>query len=421
MHKIAIIGSGIAGLGTAWLLANDYEITVFEASQRPGGHTNTVIHEGVPIDTGFIVFNDRNYPRFGAFLDALDVPSQASDMSFGVSIDQARIEWAGNNLGSLFGRKALVASAAHWRMLLDILRFNRQGKRVLAGLQPAATTLGDFLDRHHYSRAFRVRYLLPMAAAIWSAPTRDLLAFPLVSFLHFYDNHGLLDLRNRPQWRTVCGGSQRYVQVVAELLGPRLRVDCPVAKVTREPGSVHVRLHSGETDSFDQVVFACHADTTLNLLADADARERQLLGAFHFQSNRAVLHTDPQLMPRRRGVWSCWNHLADRAEVSGQRVSVTYWVNRLQGIEGAQNYFVSLNPLHQPAPESVIREIDYDHPVFDTAAIEAQRGLPRIQGSRRSWYCGAWCDHGFHEDGLAAAERVASGLGVTAPWSAVHA
>lgn len=421
MQRIAIIGSGIAGLGAAWLLANDYEVTVFEANRRPGGHTHTVFHDGQPVDTGFIVFNDRNYPRFESFLDALDVPSQASDMSFAVSIGGGRVEWAGDNLGSLFGRKALAASGAHWRMLVDILRFNRQGKQALASGRPPETTLGEFLGRNRYSEAFQVRYLLPMAAAIWSAPTRDVLAFPLASFLRFYDHHGLLDLVDRPQWRTVCGGSYRYVQVMADRLGPRLRLDCPVAEVTRTPESAHVRLQSGETAAFDQVVFACHADTTLRLLADPDARERRLLGAFRFQPNRAVLHTDSRLMPRRRAVWSSWNYLADRAAVSDQCVSVTYWMNRLQRIGGARNYFVSLNPLREPAPECVLREIEYDHPVFDTPAIEAQQALPGIQGGRRSWYCGAWCGYGFHEDGLAAAERVASGLGVAAPWSAAHA
>lgn len=417
MAHIAIIGSGIAGLSSAWLLAGQHDITVFESGERAGGHTNTVLHGGQPVDTGFIVLNDRNYPRFQAFLTALDVPTQASDMSFGVSIDDGSIEWAGDNLTKLFAQKRLTTSPAHWRMLGDIVRFNRQGKALLAAKAPSPVTLGNFLADNRYSTAFQVRYLLPMAAAIWSSPTRDILDFPIAPFLRFFDNHGLLNLSDRPQWRTVTGGSHRYVQAVSRILGDRLRLSCPVTKVTRTTDAVHLRLGDGATQSFDQVVFACHADQALALLDDADTRERTLLGAFRFQHNRAVLHSDPKLMPRRRAVWSSWNYLADRAEVTGQHVSVTYWMNRLQCIDGVTEYFVSLNPLAEPDARHVIREIDYEHPIFDTRAINAQAALDSIQGSRRSWYCGAWCGYGFHEDGLVAAERVAAGLGVAAPWS----
>lgn len=416
MARIAIIGSGIAGLGTAWLLAGDHDITVFESETRAGGHTHTVMHGDQPVDTGFVVLNDRNYPRFQAFLSALDIPTQASDMSFGVSISGGSIEWAGDTPGKMFAQKGLATSPSHWRMLADIVRFNRRGKALLRAGACPDVSLGDFLARNHYGGAFRARYLLPMAAAIWSAPTRDMLDFPLAPFLRFFDNHGLLNLADRPQWRTVTGGGDRYVRAVARLLGDRLRLGCPVTHVARTSDTVHLRLDGREAQSFDQVVFACHADTALALLADADARETSLLGAFRFQRNRAILHSDPKLMPRRRAVWSSWNYLADRAAVSGQRVSVTYWMNRLQRIEGPRDYFVSLNPLVEPATESVIREIDYEHPVFNARAIEAQGALNSIQGSRGSWYCGAWCGYGFHEDGMAAAEHVASGLGVTAPW-----
>ncbi|MDN5862361.1 MAG: FAD-dependent oxidoreductase, partial [Salinisphaera sp.] len=377
-----------------------------------------VVHEGRPVDTGFIVLNDRNYARFQAFLAALGVPTQASSMSFGVSIGDGAIEWAGDNLATMFAQRKLAASAAHWRMLVDILRFNRQAKALLVAGVASRESLGAFLDHHQYSEAFRARYLLPMAAAIWSVPTRIMLDFPLAPFLHFLNNHGLLNLSDRPQWRTITGGCDRYVQAVVGLLGDRLRLGCPVARAQRTADAVKLRLASGESADFDQVVFACHADTALSLLADPDAREKNLLGAFRFQRNRAVLHSDPKLMPKRRSLWSSWNYLADRAEVSAQRVSVSYWMNRLQGIDGPRDYFVSLNPLADPDPRQLIREIDYDHPVFDARAIDAQAALGSIQGSRRSWFCGAWCGYGFHEDGLAAAERVAKGLGVTAPWSA---
>lgn len=417
MARIAIIGSGIAGLGTAWLLAGNHDITVFESQSRAGGHTHTVLHGEQPVDTGFIVLNERNYPRFRAFLSALDIPTQASDMSFGISIGQGSIEWAGDNLAKMFAQKRLAASASHWRMLADIVRFNRQGKTLLQRGDCPDTSLGDFLAHNHYGSAFRARYVLPMGAAIWSAPTRNMLDFPLLPFLRFFDNHGLLNLSDRPQWRTVTGGSDRYVQAVARVLGDRLRLGCPVTGVARTADGVCLRLDERETQRFDQVVFACHADTALALLEDAEAREKSLLGAFRFQHNRAVLHSDPALMPRRRSVWSSWNYLSDRAQVSNQRVSVTYWMNRLQRIDGPRDYFVSLNPLVEPQARSVIREIDYEHPVFDRRAIDAQTAMASIQGHRGSWYCGAWCGYGFHEDGMAAAQRVAEGLGVAAPWS----
>lgn len=419
MQRIAIIGSGIAGLGAAWLLADQYDITVFEAEQRVGGHTHTVMHGSQPVDTGFIVLNDRNYPRLQAFLAALGVSTQPSDMSFGVSIGDGAIEWAGDGLSGLYAQRRLTVSRAHWRMLADVLRFNRQAKRLLVNGAIPGIPLGDFLDTNNYSTTFRARYLLPMAAAIWSTPTQDMLDFPLPSFLHFFDNHGLLDLANRPQWRTVTGGSHSYIDAVLERLGDRVRTGCGVNTMTRDDHGVTLQLADGDTQTFDQVICATHADTTKQLLSDADTRERRLLGAFRFQPNRAVLHSDPALMPKRRSVWSSWNYLADRAELSDQRVSVTYWMNRLQQIEGARDYFVSLNPLIEPDSDTVIRELSYDHPMFDTAAIEAQQALSSIQGLRRTWYCGAWCGHGFHEDGLAAAQRVANALGVKAPWEHV--
>lgn len=420
MERIAIIGSGIAGLGSAWLLNGKYDVTVFEAEDRAGGHAHTVMHQQQPVDTGFIVLNDRNYPRFQAFLAALEVPTQASEMTFAVSIGGGAIEWAGDNLLTLFAQKRLLLSAAHWRMLADILRFNRKGKALLKSPRPPQLSLGQFLDANRLGEAFRARYLLPMAAAIWSTPTRDMLEFPVASFLRFFDNHGLLSISNRPQWRTVTGGSHRYVQAVSRLLGDKLRLGCPVTAVQRRANSVQVQTGTA-THDFDQVIFACHADTALTLLEDADGQEQALLSAFRFQRNRAVLHDDPKLMPKRRNVWSAWNYLADSPQISNQRVCVTYWMNRLQRLKGSQYYFVSLNPLIEPDAHRIMRDIEYAHPVFDAAALHAQTQLGDIQGKRRTWFCGAWCGYGFHEDGLAAAENVAAGLGVAAPWSVAHA
>jgi len=417
MQRIAVIGSGVAGLGAAWLLDGHADITVFEASARAGGHVHTVMAGHQPVDTGFIVLNDRNYPFFQRFLSELDVPTQPGDMSFGVSIGDGAIEWAGDSWRTLFAQKSLLADPAHWRMIRDILHFNRQAKALLTADALPRQSLGEFLDDNHFSEAFAARYLLPMAAAIWSTPTAGMRDFPVATFMRFFDNHGLLDLRDRPQWRTVAGGSHRYVQVLVEQLGSRLRLSTPVSRVTRSENGVQLETGEGEQLSFDQVVFACHADQTARILADADSDERRILSAFSFQPNRAVLHSDAALMPQRRSVWSSWNYQADRAVLSDQRVAVTYWMNRLQAIGGDTDYFVSLNPLTEPDPAKVIREIEYDHPIFDAGAIDAQQRLPGIQGRRGIWHCGAWCGYGFHEDGLAAATRVAADLGVAAPWS----
>ena len=417
MQRIAIVGSGIAGLGAAWLLDGVAEVTVFEAANRAGGHANTVMAGEQPIDTGFIVLNDRNYPNFEGLLAALDVPTRDSDMSFAVSIGQGAVEWAGDSWRTLFAQKSRAFDPRHWRMIADIVRFNRQARQLIATDALPSMSLGEFLDRNDYSDAFAARYLLPMAAAIWSTPTANMRDFPVGAFMHFFNNHGLLELSNRPQWKTIVGGSQRYVQAIARRLGAGLRLACPVARVHRDDAGAHVTLRSGETETFDRVIFACHADQTRRILADASTRERALLSAFGFQPNRAILHSDVALMPRRRGVWASWNYLADRDAVDDQRVAVSYWMNRLQSIPGERQYIVSLNPLTEPDPQHVIREIEYDHPVFDGDAIAAQKRLDEIQGVNRAWFCGAWTAYGFHEDGLASGVRVARALGATVPWS----
>ena len=417
MSRIAIIGGGIAGLGAAWLLRDAHEVTLFEAEPRLGGHVVTIMDGEQAVDTGFIVLNDRNYPNFSAFLDALGVPTQASDMSFGVTIGAGKIEWAGDSLTNLFAQPKLAASGAHWRMIADIARFNRQAKKLIARDVFVDQTIGAFLDDNRYGQAFRARYLLPMAAAIWSTPTAGILDFPLASFLRFFDNHGLLDIKNRPQWRTITGGSHTYVNAVAAVLGDRVRVADPVARVRRENDGITLITERGTTEHYDEVIFACHADTTRALLIDADDAETDVLSAFDYQPNRAVLHSDPRLMPQRRRVWSSWNYAADRADISNQRVAVTYWMNRLQAIPGDKSYFVSLNPLYEPLPEHVIAEIHYAHPVFTRRAMHAQGALADIQGRGGVFYCGAWTGYGFHEDGLKSAVRVAERLGVSPPWA----
>lgn len=415
--ELAVIGSGVTGLSAAWMLHHEHNVTVFEANDYIGGHTNTLMVGEQPVDTGFIVYNEPNYPRLKAMLKALNVPTQDSDMSFGVSIDEGRVEWAGDNLFTMFAQKSNLVSSAHWRMIKDILRFNRQGKALLDSGKLPDESLGAYLDANNYGDEFRGRYLAPMAAAIWSAPTATMLDFPVASFLQFFNNHGLLNVADRPQWKTVTGGSHQYVKKIMAVLGERVQLNNAITYARRSDDGVWLKPKQGEEQRFDQVIFACHADQALALLADANASEKRLLGVFGFQDNRALLHSDPALMPKRRSVWSSWNYLADNDQLDEQKVSVSYWMNRLQSIPGERQYFVSLNPLREPAPEHLIAEINYAHPVFDQAAVAAQSQLDDIQGQQGCWFAGAWCGYGFHEDGLTAAEHVVKGLGVTPPWA----
>lgn len=418
--RVAIVGSGIAGLGCAHALLAErqygVQITLFEAERRLGGHTNTVdvrldgaVH---PVDTGFLVFNERTYPNLIRLFAELGVPTARSDMSFAVSVPTAggrRIEWAGTDLASVFAQRSNLASPRFLGMLADILRFNRQATRIAQGVEAAGErTLGEFLDHHRYGESFRRWYLLPMAAAIWSCPMRTMLAYPLATFVRFCHNHGLLQVNDRPQWYTVAGGARQYVQRIAARLAD-LRVGTPVLQVRRNEaaGKVSVRTARG-VEAFDHVVLACHGDQSARLLADADDAERRLLADARYQPNRAVLHTDPRLMPTLRSVWSSWNYLSDGE--ADPAVSVTYLLNKLQPLPFRTPVFVSLNPLVEPAPERVIAEFEYSHPIFDARMIGAQQRLPDVQGRRRVWLAGAWTGYGFHEDGLKSGLAVAGAL-----------
>lgn len=418
--RVAIVGSGIAGLGCAHALLAErqhgVQVTLFEAERRLGGHTNTVdvrldgaVH---PVDTGFLVFNERTYPNLIRLFAELGVPTARSDMSFAVSVPTAggrRIEWAGTDLASVFAQRSNLASPRFLGMLADILRFNRQATRIAQGVEAAGErTLGEFLDHHRYGESFRRWYLLPMAAAIWSCPMRTMLAYPLATFVRFCHNHGLLQVNDRPQWYTVAGGARQYVQRIAARLAD-LRVGTPVLQVRRNEaaGKVSVRTARG-VEAFDHVVLACHGDQSARLLADADDAERRLLADARYQPNRAVLHTDPRLMPTLRSVWSSWNYLSDGE--ADPAVSVTYMLNKLQPLPFRTPVFVSLNPLVEPAPERVIAEFEYSHPIFDARMIGAQQRLPDVQGRRRVWLAGAWTGYGFHEDGLKSGLAVAGAL-----------
>lgn len=419
--RIAVVGGGIAGLGAAWLLGRRHAVTLFEAGHHAGGHANTVdvTVDGIrhPVDTGFLVFNRRTYPDLCGLFRELDVPVAASDMSFGVSLQAEGIEWAGTDLGTLFAQPANLVRPAFWQMLRDLQRFNRESTRLARDHAAPDLTLGAYLDQHGYSEAFRHCYLLPMAAAIWSCPTAQMLEYPLATFLRFCHNHGLLQILDRPQWLTVRGGSREYVKRMLPGIAD-LRLNWPVRRVTRDAGGVTVSCDAG-SERFDAIVFACHSDTTLAILGeDASAAERAVLGAVRYQPNRAVLHTDPALLPARRKVWSAWNYLAGEGRADQRPVSVSYLLNQLQPLPFHSPVVLSLNPFREPDAAHILAEFEYDHPVFDQGAIDAQAHLPALQGRRRSWFAGAWTGYGFHEDGLRSAVSVAAMLGVVAPWRA---
>ncbi len=432
--KIAVIGGGISGLGCAQALTPEFDVTLYEAAPRLGGHTNTVdvTLDGTtyPVDTGFLVFNERTYPNLIALFDRLGVPTAKSDMSFGVSVPLPgaggrRLEWSGCDLDTVFAQRRNLASPAFLSMLADLLRFNRQATalaKAQVGAQQSDLSLGDFLDRNGYGQPFRDWYLLPMAGAIWSCPLPTMLAYPAATFIRFCHNHGLLQVNDRPQWFTVRGGARQYVQKIAARL-PDVRVDNPVLEVVRNAasGKVTVRSRHG-TASYDHVVLACHSDQSQRLLVDADAGERDLLAACAYQPNRALLHTDAALMPRLRKVWSAWNYLSDgSAADGGGNVAVTYLLNKLQPLPFSTPLFVSLNPLTEPDPRSVIAEFDYSHPIFDRAAVAAQKRLPALQGRRGVWFAGAWTGYGFHEDGLKSGLAVAEALTALARHTARRA
>ncbi|NML28457.1 NAD(P)/FAD-dependent oxidoreductase [Zoogloea dura] len=419
-RRIAVIGSGIAGLASAWLLSREHDVVLFEAGDYLGGHTHTVDVqvEGrrFPVDTGFLVFNRRTYPNLCALFSLLGVESVESEMSFGVSLATPDLEWAGSDLGSLFAQRSNLVKGAFWGMLADIRRFNRDTTRMALGGETPDIALGDYLAQQRYGEAFRDWYLIPMAAAIWSCPTHSMMAYPLATFVRFCHNHGLLQIFDRPRWYTVKHGARSYVDILSAAIG-EIRLNTPVLQVQREEGvGVLLRTPAGQ-ERFDEVIFACHSDQTLALLGDgATQEERAVLGAVRYQRNDAWLHTDPCLLPRRRGVWSAWNYFSGHGLPGERPVSVSYLINRLQPLPVETPVVVSLNPFDEPSPQHVIGRYDYAHPVFDQRAIAAQARLPALQGRKHSWFAGAWTGYGFHEDGLKSGLAVAAALGVQAPW-----
>lgn len=421
IKRIAVIGSGIAGLSAAWLLTQRHNVTLYESGDYLGGHTHTVdvTLGGVtaPVDTGFLVFNDRTYPNLIALFDHLGVRSAASDMSFSVRITDENLEWAGSGLGAVFTQKRNLLRREFWGMLQDILRFNREALALLESHAGGDKSLGDFLAAGRYGSAFRDWYLLPMSGAIWSCPTAQMLQYPAQTFLRFCRNHGLLQIAGRPQWRTVVGGARDYVRRMARTVSD-IRLRCAVEKIARHEHGVSVTDRYGRIVLYDEVVLGCHSDQALALLADASAAEKRILSSVRYQPNRALLHTDTRFLPRARTAWSAWNYHTARSNADASPVSVSYLINKLQPLPFAQPVIVTLNPHQDPAAGTAIAAFDYAHPVFDRAAIAAQEALPAIQGRRRTWFCGAWAGYGFHEDGLKAGMAVAAALGSPAPWQA---
>ncbi|APW44460.1 NAD(P)/FAD-dependent oxidoreductase [Rhodoferax saidenbachensis] len=423
--KVAIVGSGISGLAVAHRLRGLADITLFEAGSYFGGHTNTVdltlpglngtkVTHGV--DTGFLVFNERTYPTLIALLAELGVETSKSDMSFSVQVPgsagQAPLEWSGSSLDTVFSQRQNLWNPRFWRMLRDVLRFNRLATNIARRNAEAELVqpLGDFLAQHALSDEFRDWYFLPMLGCIWSCPTDQMLQFPVATMIRFCHNHGLIQVTNRPQWWTVTGGARHYVdKIVAGITDKRLNT--PVENITRDSQGVWVRSH-GQTEHFDKVVLASHSDQSLTMLSDARAAEQAVLGAIRYQPNRAVLHTDTRVLPTERRAWAAWNYeRAASADKNSAQVCLHYLLNQLQPLPFAQDVVVSLNPVREIDSAQIHATFDYAHPVFDLAAIRAQKSLPALQGMQHTYYCGAWTGYGFHEDGLKSGLDVAQRLG----------
>lgn len=410
--RVAVVGSGVSGLLVAHLLSDEHEVVVFEQDDRIGGHTHTVAvtRDGVEqqVDTGFIVFNDWTYPNFIALLDHLGVSWQPSDMSFSVKCLRTGLEYNGTSIDTLFAQRRNLLRPTFWRMIRDILRFNRSAPGLLQDPDPSLT-IGTYVDREGYSREFVEHYLMPMGAAIWSSGSGTIRDFPAVFFVRFLHNHGMLSVENRPTWRVVRGGSRSYLGPLTARFRDRIRVNAPVERVLRQASGVSVTVRGHEAEHFDQVVLATHSDQALRMLADASPVERDVLGAMPYQTNRAVLHTDRSVMPKAPRAWASWNYLIPEGE--HERLTVTYWMNLLQSLRRETDYFVTLNPVEPIAEHAVLREMDYEHPQYTAETVRAQARYDEIGGVNRTHFCGAYWFNGFHEDGVVSALRVARAFG----------
>ena len=411
-RKIAVIGAGISGMGAAHMLAKDHTVVLFEAEPRLGGHARTRMagpNADTPVDTGFIVFNYANYPNLTALFDQLDVPVTKSNMSFGASFDGGRLEYGHAGVDAIFAQKRNLANPKFLRMVRDILYFNKHG---LAASAEDGLTIGGLMKKLNLSAYFRDHYLLPFSGAIWSTPKEKIMDFPANAMMQFFDNHALLSATGQHQWYTVQGGSQSYVsRLEADLVkrGVDLRLGAGVDSVRRDPDGVYVKTHGAVWERFDEVVFATHSDDTLNMLADPSDAETSTLGAVRYQANRVVLHSDTTIMPKRRAVWSSWVYSEEAGKQTDQ-IDLTYWMNSLQPWLTGPDYMVTLNTTRPIREELIWDEVSLRHPVYDTAAIAAQGQAAAMNGSNRTWLCGAWMKNGFHEDGLSSAVDVVTAL-----------
>ena len=413
--KIAIIGTGISGLGAAYLLAPNHDITVYEKNAYIGGHSRTIdVPAGnaqVPVDTGFIVFNNWNYPNLMGLFKHLDVPFQKSDMSFGVSIDNAWLEYAS---GGMFAQKKNFFRLSYYKMLADILRFNKQALAYIE--HDADISLGECLDALNMGEWFRRYYLLAMGAAIWSCPVDTIMKFPARTFLQFFKNHGLLSVNNRPQWYTVTSGSREYISRLTYSFKDQIKLNCGVQSVVPMGDQVRVVDEQGGEAIYDEVIFSCHADQALDMIVEADSENIGVLGAFDYQDNDIIVHSDTSFMPKHRKCWASWVYLSEEKEDQKQCVSLSYWMNNLQGLDPEYPVIVTLNPGRRPREELILDEHTFSHPIFDLKAIKAQDKIKDIQGKNGLWFCGAYQRYGFHEDGLLSAVNVAKLMGASIPW-----
>lgn len=411
-QRVAIIGSGISGLGAAWILGRDHDVTVFEAEPQAGGHARTREALGVAVDTGFIVCNERTYPLFIPLMKHLGVPLIPTDMSFSASLAGGAYEYGTRTLPALFAQWRRAFDPSHWRMLRDTMAFFKGATRYAE----SDLSLGEMVEEMGLGRAFRDRFLLPISGAIWSTPTRDMLDFPAAPFVRFFDNHGLLTVAGHPQWFTVSGGSKCYVEALIAASHAQMRLGDPVARVVRGADGVTVHSASG-SHAFDRVVFATHAPQALTMIEAPSAQEAEILGAFRTQPNRVVLHSDRSFLPKRKAAWSAWNYVTQAQDpLSDAPVSLSYWMNLLQSLKTPEPLIVTLNPEREP--QKIYDETWLSHPQFDAASHAAQARLPEIQGTDRLYFAGAWTRYGFHEDGLLSALRVAQAMGHDWPLGA---
>lgn len=418
-QRIAIIGSGISGSAAAWLLRDQYDVILYEKNNVPGGHTATVdiVYDGTPlsVDTGFIVYNKGNYPHLTALFDHLNVKTHESNMSFSFSKDKGKFEWGGQKWRMVFGQKSNIFKPHFWTMLREVLRFNRLCLSDRAAGHLDNKSIGEYLQWRGFSKHFQNNYLIPIAAAIWSSSAAQTREFSALNFVNFFENHRLIHRRGQ-FWRTVTGGSRNYLDKLHNDLTGRVRLGCGVTSVSRGTGQSIVTDEYGNSEAYDHVIFACHTDQALQILDNASLQVRDMLKKIPYSANKIYLHRDASLMPKRRSVWAAWNYLSASSETSGSNIVVTYWMNRLQGIDFRKPLFVSLNPRVRPAPELTFGEYTYDHPQFSQSAPVAHEILKTIQGDHNTWFAGAWTGNGFHEDGLRSAVNVANALGVRAPW-----